>query len=213
MKRTYAFTLIELLVVIAIISLLVSILLPSLNQAREIAKSTVCKTHLQQIGVAMQLYGHESNGYIPSWALKSTGEHWEMEKSKVPSGWIHLGLLFSLKFAEMPSLFICPNQAESPIIKQYGFGENSYNWGNAGYWYFAGSPKYFQRDNLENYSQESVIVTDYDPFNAYTGISNLYPDLHHTDGDNVLNLGGGVKCISKNALDGFAWQWSMLDEY
>lgn len=55
-KRFCGFTLIELLVVIAIIALLVSILLPSLNTARDLAKQALCSTHLKSIGTANQMY-------------------------------------------------------------------------------------------------------------------------------------------------------------
>ncbi len=66
MKRTKGFTLIELLVVIAIIALLVSILLPSLNRARELAKRAVCSTNLNGMGKALVLYGSTNKDKMPS---------------------------------------------------------------------------------------------------------------------------------------------------
>jgi prepilin-type processing-associated H-X9-DG protein len=57
--------LIELLVVIAIVSLLVSILLPSLSRARELARSMVCVTNTKQIGTALQMYTNEYGGTFP----------------------------------------------------------------------------------------------------------------------------------------------------
>src|SRR5262245_30386676 len=57
------FTLIELLVVVAIIALLISILLPSLNEAREQAKTIKCLANLKQIGAAGIAYSLEFNNY------------------------------------------------------------------------------------------------------------------------------------------------------
>lgn len=62
-KKHKGFTLIELLVVIAIIALLVSILLPSLNRARELAKRTICGTQLKSIGNALATYNTEHQSY------------------------------------------------------------------------------------------------------------------------------------------------------
>lgn len=56
------FTLIELLVVVSIIALLVSILLPSLNKAREMAKRTVCLSSLKSIGLVMHMYADDHEG-------------------------------------------------------------------------------------------------------------------------------------------------------
>jgi len=60
-----AFTLIELLVVVAIIALLVSILLPSLNKAREQAKTAVCASTLGQWGRAMNVYETDFQSLAP----------------------------------------------------------------------------------------------------------------------------------------------------
>ena len=55
-RRHSAFTLIELLVVIAIISLLISIMLPSVSRAREQSRAAVCLSNMRQIGILMQAY-------------------------------------------------------------------------------------------------------------------------------------------------------------
>lgn len=55
-RGSRAFTLIELLLVIAIIATLVSLLLPSLAQARVAARNVVCQSNLRQLGIAIQSY-------------------------------------------------------------------------------------------------------------------------------------------------------------
>ncbi len=60
--QSKAFTLIELLVVVAIIALLVAILVPSLQQAREAAKNVVCQSNLRQVGIATAVYIDDNDG-------------------------------------------------------------------------------------------------------------------------------------------------------
>ena len=72
-RRPGAFTLIELLVVVAIIALLISILLPSLSQARAVARMVKCQAILKQVGTAHHLYANEAEDwFVPHRVTGST---------------------------------------------------------------------------------------------------------------------------------------------
>jgi prepilin-type N-terminal cleavage/methylation domain-containing protein len=64
-RRGRAFTLVELLVVIGIIAVLMGLLLPSLQRAREAANVTNCLSNLRQIGYGVEMYANLNKGQMP----------------------------------------------------------------------------------------------------------------------------------------------------
>jgi prepilin-type N-terminal cleavage/methylation domain-containing protein/prepilin-type processing-associated H-X9-DG protein len=72
-RPRHAFTLVELLVVIGIIALLIAMLLPTLNKAREASKAATCLSNLRQINTAFILFAHDNKGFLPQTGSAGTG--------------------------------------------------------------------------------------------------------------------------------------------
>lgn len=89
-RRPRGFTLVELLVVIAIIGVLVALLLPAVQSARESARRMSCASNLRQIGLAMQNY-HDTNQGFPIGTTNPNGlvttvvnSHWTWPSRILP---------------------------------------------------------------------------------------------------------------------------------
>lgn len=73
MVKVWKFTIVELLIVIAVISILVALLFPALNLAREKARGIKCLSNLKQLGTAFQMYSADHTDYFPTPMLRAYG--------------------------------------------------------------------------------------------------------------------------------------------
>jgi len=116
-----AFTLVELLVVIAIIGILIALLLPAVQAAREAARRMQCTNHLKQIGLAMHTY-HDAHNSLPPGNIHLDWMNGLHDAGSVPCGmwgWP----LFLLPFAEQQALY-----------SQFNFSYRAYAYGNGYPW-------------------------------------------------------------------------------
>ena len=119
------FTLVELLVVIAIIGILVALLLPAIQAAREAARRTQCSNNLKQIGIAVQNF-HDTRKKLPPYRVLDHQQAWSVlilpyiEQQEIADLWdANLGCYFdqTLQFrTTIVSSYICPSQQHEGLV-------------------------------------------------------------------------------------------------
>ncbi|MDY6913957.1 MAG: type II secretion system protein [Planctomycetota bacterium] len=173
-----AFTLIELLVVIAIISLLVSLLLPSLNKARDLAKTTVCKTHLKQFAVGFSTYANDWDGWLPKGYADGI-----TYKATLGGKAMLVNSMYS-DYLSARDVFYCPAHTELNTDANWAYGHIEYYYLHRG----AAGPvphKITDHPGALLMSDQWGLTWSFDPIGAF----------HAGEGFNVLFLGGEVEWI------------------
>ncbi len=127
-RRAGAFTLVELLCVIAIIGILVALLLPALNQSQLRVKRIDCESHLHQLGIAFQIFGHDHNDKFPMAVPMAEGGSQEFVQNGYAVG---REFYFSFRHFQVlsnelgrPAILICPTDTRLPAT-DFGALQNS----------------------------------------------------------------------------------------
>ncbi|MCM8532446.1 MAG: prepilin-type N-terminal cleavage/methylation domain-containing protein [Lentisphaeraceae bacterium] len=133
------FTLLELMVVIAIMGILLTILLPSLQSAREKSMDAVCRSNNRQIGVAMMLYTKEESGKFPTFYRHGHEYQWwnvmlGVRFMNMPGDMTPAGAIEAKDFiSNNRTVFTCPS-VEDRFTAKRSIAQNSdigYFWKNA----------------------------------------------------------------------------------
>ena len=120
-QRGTGFTLIELLVVVAIIALLISILLPSLGRAREMAKITKCAPNMRTSGMAVLYYTEDKKGQMPPPWLWAESVRPFVRRQTTTEKFTGANKMDKNRIQQVVRFYMCPSdyQGASTVIKEF----------------------------------------------------------------------------------------------
>ena len=188
-----AFTLIELLVVIAIISLLVSVLLPSLTKAKELAKNASCMVQIKTILHGFTFYAQDYDMRLPyanEDEYTSGGrERWTAEIAKYmgasEDAWVGMN---GGQYPSMSGFYPCPSEDRGFRHINYGWLSYGANCPTVMTWSPTVSGRYTPSDPNPSASLEHILPSVYivgDAITYYILTPTLYIPIVDTDGDNI----------------------------
>ena len=188
-RNAAGFTLIELLVVIAIISLLVSILLPSLERARALAERVVCMTNVKQIALGFVFYVEDNEGFLPP------GYMWP--RNGYASNWSWFDFLATVTDIQAGrGVLVCPS--DEVVYATHGSYRANYgSWDPNTFFYFNSATQFraFHYDNVNDpfgtlalvESDAGTVYVNVGPWPSLGWLDPLTAvDERHLDGANYL---------------------------
>jgi hypothetical protein len=123
--RRRGFSLLDVLVTMAVITVLISLLMPTLSGVRETAHQVVCRSNVRQVGLGIAMYAEANDDLIPKTVLVTPPQNlpWETNSlryriSSNVTDWDGLGLLYSEDYLPAPRLFYCPShRGRNPYVE------------------------------------------------------------------------------------------------
>lgn len=223
-ERKCGFTLIELLVVISIIALLMSVMMPALSRARQLAQGVVCKSRLRDIGLATHSYINDYSGLVPPSA--NPGERWMAKLSdyvykRKGAGTANYSDHMSEGGIYDFELFRCPVEVRKAEKK--GYDNNNYYIDGAYGLY--GYNQYFTGDGMIG-NHYSVVPNNSKQANAWRKFDSIIspaslPFFADTNSDGDANIGvqlGGCWWLSAKgphpmAYSKYNWNGGVAKQY